>query len=196
MSRTSAGGAPVGAPPRRRAEARHVLDLSVPRVSALDGTPQAVTCAGRDVATIMATDYGDPDLQVRIGHMYYMGNKDGIKNHVQARRYYQLAAAQGNAEAQATLGQMLSRGEGGPRDLVEARRMNTLAAAQGHAVAQTFLGIMYYQGDGGAQDFVEARRQLGLAAAQDHAEALAWLGTMHYRGEGGPNDYVEARRCC
>ena len=110
----------------------------------------------------MATDYGDPDLQVRIGHMYYMGNKDGIKNHVQARRYYQLAAAQGNAEAQATLGQMLSRGEGGPRDLVEARRMNTLAAAQGHAVAQTFLGIMYYQGDGGAQDFVEARRQLRL----------------------------------
>ena len=157
-----------------------------------------VTCAGRDAATIMATEGGgDADLQVRIGHVHYCGNKDGIKNHVQARRYYQLAAAQGNAEGQATLGQMLSRGEGGPQDLVEARRMNTLAAAQGHVVAQTFLGIMHYQGDGGAQDFVEARRQLGLAAAQGHAEALAWLGTMHYRGEGGPNDYVEARgRCC
>ena len=135
---------------------------------------------------------GDADAQMRLGHMHYCG-RDGSRNFLEARRLYQLSAAQGNAEAQATLGQMMYRGEGGPPQDVEARRLCGLAAAQGHCVAITLLGTMHYDGRGGPRDFEEARRVLGLATAQGHCEALAWLGTMHYRGEGGPVDYTEAR---
>ena len=47
------------------------------------------------------------------------------------RRRFGRAAAQGDAEAQFSLGFLHLRGIGGPVDLVEARRLFGLAAAQG-----------------------------------------------------------------
>ena len=87
------------------------------------------------------------------------------------RRRLGLAAEQGDAEAQSSLGHMHRCGEGGPVDFAEARRLYGLAAAQGHAEAQCCLGCMHCDGQGGQADFAEARRLLGLAAAQGHAVA-------------------------
>jgi TPR repeat protein len=96
---------------------------------------------------------------------------------VEARRLLSLAAAQGNADAQYTLGIMHQAGSGGPQDEVEARRLLSLAAAQGNADAQCYLGLMHQAGSGGPQDEVEARRLFSLLfslrAAQGHTEAKA-----------------------
>jgi FKBP-type peptidyl-prolyl cis-trans isomerase len=54
-----------------------------------------------------------------------------------ARRLYGLAAAQGHANAQCTLGFMHAEGKGGPQNLPEARRLSGLAAAQGHKRAMS-----------------------------------------------------------
>ena len=94
----------------------------------------------------------------------------------EARRLYGLAAAyaaaQGDAEAQFTLGFMHNEGQGGPQDSPEARRLYGLAAAQGLAFAQFNLGCMHREGQGGRKDVLEARRLFGLAAAQGHKRAL------------------------
>ena len=103
----------------------------------------------------------------------------------EARRL-ELAASQGDAEAQAELGWMRYFGDGVPQDFAEARRLYGLAAAQGDAKAQYNLGIMHRDGQAGPQDFAEARRLFGLAAAQGHALAQTSLGgsvALRYKSE-------------
>jgi TPR repeat protein len=55
---------------------------------------------------------------------------------VEAARWFRLAAEQGMAEAQASLGNMYARGEGVPQDDVLAYMWHNLAAAQGNEIAQ------------------------------------------------------------
>jgi uncharacterized protein len=55
---------------------------------------------------------------------------------VEAARYYQLAADQGNATAQCYLGVCYGNGTGVTKNEVEAARYYQLAADQGHADAQ------------------------------------------------------------
>jgi TPR repeat protein len=52
----------------------------------------------------------------------------------QAARWYRLAAEQGYARAQYSLGRMYESGQGVPEDYVEAVRWYRLAAEQGYAV--------------------------------------------------------------
>ena len=105
------------------------------------------------------------DLRRKAGTMH--GNGEGA---CESRRRLELAAAQGDAEAQHVLGAMHYNGEGGSKDLAEATWLYGLAAAQGNAEAQRSLGAMHYLGNGGPVDFAEARRLYGLAAAQGGAE--------------------------
>ena len=91
------------------------------------------------------------------------------------RGLYRLAAAQGHAHAQCTLGYLLNKGRGVAQDRAEAVRSFGLAAAQGDAAAQYHLGAMFYNGLGVAPDRVEATRWYRLAAAQGHAGATAAL---------------------
>ena len=56
-----------------------------------------------------------------------------------ALKYYTMAANQGDAEAQNSLGVMYITGEGAECDSGEAQRFWELAAAQGHQGAQTNL---------------------------------------------------------
>jgi TPR repeat protein len=71
---------------------------------------------------------------------------------VEAVRYYGLAAAQGNADAQNNLGYCYQHGEGVAHDMVEAVRYYGLAAAQGNADAQYNLASCYERGEGVAHD--------------------------------------------
>lgn len=110
----------------------------------------------------------------------------------EAVRCYRLAAEQGNAEAQISLGYMYRRGQGVPRDYTEALRWLRLAAEQGNAEAQFNLGYMYDGGQGVPQDYTEALRWYRLAADQGYAAAQVNLGYMYYAGQGVPQDYVYA----
>ena len=81
----------------------------------------------------------------------------------EAVRWYQLAAEQGNAFAQTSLGLMYRHGLGVVQDYVEANRWFRLAAEQRYAPAQHSLGLMYANGEGVAQDDAEADRWFRLA---------------------------------
>jgi TPR repeat protein len=90
---------------------------------------------------------------------------------------YKLAADQGNALAQVSLGVFYETGRGGlPRDDREAARLYKLAADQGNAGAQAYLGIFYEQCRGGLpEDNREAARLFKLAADQGNVCARAGL---------------------
>jgi len=57
------------------------------------------------------------------------------KDYAEAVKWYRLAAAQGNANAQLNLGIMYGKGEGVPEDYVQAYAWLNLAAAQGNKIA-------------------------------------------------------------
>ena len=67
-------------------------------------------------------------------------------------RWFRLAAEQGEAIAQHSLGLMYSIGLGVPQDAAEAVRWYRLAAEQGEAIAQLNLGLMYSNGWGVPRD--------------------------------------------
>ena len=97
----------------------------------------------------------------------------------QAIRIFRMLAAQGDAQAQNTLGMMHDNGQGVERDYVQALIWYRLAAAQGHDGALYNIGVMYESGHGVAQNDAEALKWYLLAAAQGHSVAQYNLGGMY-----------------
>jgi uncharacterized protein len=64
------------------------------------------------------------------------------QDYATARGWYEKAAAQGNAWAQAQLGQLYAVGRGVPQDYATARGWYEKAAAQGNAWAQAQLALL------------------------------------------------------
>jgi TPR repeat protein len=123
--------------------------------------------------------------------------EDGVaayrrQDYATALAKWRTAAQQGDADSQANLGVIYSKGQGVAQDYKEAVRLYKLAAQQGNATAQSNLGFMYDEGQGVAQDYVEAVRWYKLAAAQGNAKAQTNLGASYAKGEGVAQDYVTA----
>jgi TPR repeat protein len=103
------------------------------------------------------------------------------------------AAKEGNARAQATLGNMYSEGDGVRRDDRAAAHWYSLAAAQGHRAAQYNLGSMYYDGAGGLPQSDAKGLQLYLASArQGFGAAQETLGIAYEFGIGAPRNRATA----
>jgi TPR repeat protein len=113
--------------------------------------------------------------QYVVGLCYKFGYGRVARDYAEAVRLYRLAADQGHAGAQVSLGLMFYNGQGVAQDYAEAVRLYSLAAAQGHAGAQVNLGSMFEDGQGVAEDRAEAIRWYRLAAAQGNAFATASL---------------------
>ena len=108
-------------------------------------------------------------------------------------------AEAGDADAQFTLGEFYTAGEGVPQDDAEAVAWYHLAAQQGHAEAQFNLGVMYDNGKGVPQDDVEARRWYNLADAwsaesTDDLRAQIVLAHRAIAERMMPADLSEAQR--
>jgi hypothetical protein len=137
------------------------------------------------------------------------------RDDTEAIRWYRLAADQGNAGAQVSLGFMVAMQMlDGPRDDgrpgastrhwrgpdpqgdTRFRRgvMNRyrLEAEQGHAAAQFYVGGIYRRGQGVLRDTTEAARWFRLSAEQGYGDAQFALGDMHHTGRGVRQDGVEA----
>ena len=85
--------------------------------------------------------------QAQMGQMYRDG--EGVKqSYKMARRLYDLAAQQGDADAMYDLGQMYKHGEGVEQSYEKAFEYYEQAAQLGLASAQNNLGNMYAKGDG------------------------------------------------
>ncbi|KAJ1458081.1 hypothetical protein M885DRAFT_562195 [Pelagophyceae sp. CCMP2097] len=105
-----------------------------------------------------------------------------------ALQLYQLAAAQGNPMAQASLGCRFQFGQGVEIDYEAAAVWYRRAADQGFAEAQLNMGKKSNSGQGVAQSYEEAVKWYHLAAAQGHADALYALGGCYADARGGADN--------
>lgn len=117
-----------------------------------------------------------------------------------ARRALQ-AAAQGDLDAQALLGQLLLEGHGIARDHRLAVRWFRIAAARGHALACNMLGRCLEHGWGCTADAAEAARHYRAAAAAGLDWGLYNLANLLATGRGVARDepaafalYLQAAR--
>jgi TPR repeat protein len=125
--------------------------------------------------------------------MYYYG-KGMTRDYHQALDWYRKAAAQGDAEAEYSVGYLYYHGDGVAQDYVEALRWYRKAADQDYAWAQDTLGVAYFQGNGVAQNYAEAVRWFRKAADQGDARGQYDLGLMYFDGKGVVQDRTEASR--
>ena len=100
----------------------------------------------------------------------YRDGRGVPQDDAEAVRWYRLAADQGLADAQFSLGVMYTPGRGVPQDDAEAVRWYRLAADQGQADAQDTLGVMYTIGRGVPYDEVQAHMWFNLAASRSTGE--------------------------
>lgn len=115
------------------------------------------------------------------------------KNYVTGLEKYKRAATNGDAYAQAQVGNMYSSGGFGVKqDYAEAVKWYKLAAAQGNVVAQSNLGFAYDNGQGVVQDYAEAVKWYRLAAIQGNVSAQYNLGVMYGNGRGVAQNYIRA----
>jgi TPR repeat protein len=64
-----------------------------------------------------------------LGTIYYEG-RGVTQDFAEAMKWFWLAAAQGQAEAQLNLGSMYGRGQGDPKDYAQAHMWSNLAASR------------------------------------------------------------------
>jgi len=128
------------------------------------------------------------------------GLQDGITayqkgNYPAALKELRPLADNGDAKAQAILGEIYDSGKGVLQNHAEAASWYRKAAEQGDAGAQTTLGVMYENGVGVPQDNKEAVSWYQKAAEQGYAEAQYILGGLYKRGQGVlPVDLVQAHK--
>ncbi|MFA7237564.1 MAG: trypsin-like peptidase domain-containing protein [Phycisphaeraceae bacterium] len=161
---------------------------------------------------IRQAEAGDAAAQVKLGSKYENGEGIG-KDPAEAAKWYKLAGAQGNAEAQYRLGLIHAGAAGVHRDtsgrllfktkfvfgqegvadnVAEAIKWFRLAAQQGHAAAEFEFGSMYQFGIGADENPTEAVKWYRLASDQGDAAAQLALGRMYAKGEGVTKDPAEA----
>ena len=105
-----------------------------------------------------------------------------------------VAAEQGYASAQNSLGFMYHLGFGVHQNDAEAERWYRVAAEQGYAPAQYSLGGMYLVGFGVEQNDIEAFRWYRAAAEQGNVLGQSSLGRMYHQGFGVKQSYSNAIR--
>jgi TPR repeat protein len=107
---------------------------------------------------------GDARAQAAIGDEYY-----AAKHFVEASKWYQKAAEQGERRAQNQLGQMYFLGQGVQQDYSEAAKWFEKAASQGHDLAKLMLGQLYLEGNGVRKDLVQAYMWTALMDPEQRA---------------------------
>ena len=146
---------------------------------------------------VRACDYfervGDrrPDSLHNQGTCYFAG--DGrAQDYARARELYAAAAEDGWIMSHCAYGNMLVRGEGGPKDAEQGVQLCRMTAIAGDADAQTDYGGYLLMGIGGERDPVAARFMLEQAGSQEQANAAFLLGQIHTKGDGTAVDHAAA----
>jgi len=134
---------------------------------------------------------GIASAQFKMGLLY--ANGQGVpKDDVQARQWYEKAAAQGHTDAQANLGVLLVYARGGPQDYKMAVYWFRLSANQGNDLAQRKLGLMYERGEGVQQDYILAYMWYSLGAAKGGEAGARLREAIAKRMD--PDQIAEAQR--
>jgi len=135
------------------------------------GPPASAPVAPVTAATPVEPAEKTADQLFRLGYIADTGD-GGTKNDADAIKWYTLAAAKGQHEAERNLAGMYGSGRGVAQNDAEARRLFHAAADGGDASAQYALGKWYSEGP----EF--SIKWFRLAAKQGHADAIAELKSM------------------
>lgn len=134
----------------------------------------------------------DPDdaaAMTLLGELY----KDGLavrRDPTEAARWYRLAAARGDRQAQFALGIAHLNGSGLAKDRKAAQDWFEKAAAQGHAGALYNLGVIAIDAD--LQDFTRAAGLFRRAAELGDMDAAYGLAVLYREGTGVDRDKNES----
>jgi len=112
---------------------------------------------------IPLAEQGDLRAQVNLGTINYSLAQPDYE---EAAKWFRLAAAQGDVQAERYLGYMYSHGQGVARDDKEAVKWYGRAAEQGDADAQADLAGMYSAARGTSQNYVQAHKWFSVAASR------------------------------
>jgi TPR repeat protein len=115
---------------------------------------------------------GDVKSQVFLGYCYVTEDIDlcPLDSNI-GFKWFEMAAYQGNADAQKNLGILYSNGQGVAKDTKKSVKWLRKAAEQGDAFSQYHLGTAYYTGDDVPKDDVIAHMWINLAAGNGHTRA-------------------------
>jgi TPR repeat protein len=104
-----------------------------------------------------------------------------------AVKYFRLAADQGNAQAQSSLGAAHMEGRGGlEKDDREAVRLFRLSADQGNPAGRLNLGVAYMEGRGGLEkNDRDAVHLFRLVADEGNSDGQIYLARAYMEGRGG-----------
>ena len=127
--------------------------------------------------------------QVWMGRMAFEGMNGVAQDYGEARRWFEMAASWGHAEALSMLGLMALHGYGETPDPAKGVELCRQAAERGYAKAETGMGRFCWDGGAtagrpGSPPWTWWRR----AARQKDAEAQLWLGHALILGEGVARD--------
>jgi uncharacterized protein len=137
--------------------------------------------------SIIKADAGDKAAQFRVGSAYDTG--DGApRSRDKAMKYYLMAAEQGHADAQNSLGSGLQA----EKNYSEALTWYERASAQNHALATNNLAYLYDLGLGTKQDRQKAFELYSIAANLGWAESMWNIANMYGAGQLGKIDMVMA----
>ncbi len=127
------------------------------------------------------------EQEIKLANDYFAG-RGVVRDFKQSAYWFEMAAKQGDPQAQMQIGYFYDAGIGVPRDPELAAHWYQLAASGGLATAKVNLGILYFWGMG-----VKKNEQLAIQLfreAAKHRSGLAdcYLGDLYYLGEGVPRD--------
>ena len=105
---------------------------------------------------------------------------------------WRLAADEGDARAQYSLGFLYQMGDGVTRDYDKAMHYYKMAAEQGHSGAQVALGNLCRMGLGMAKDYVMAYMWYSIATAAGHT--MGPRNVERVAGRMGDDEIAEAQR--
>jgi TPR repeat protein len=128
-------------------------------------------------------DDGDAHVMFDLGKIYASG-LGGVRNEVEAVRWYRKGADAGNADAMAALAFALIDGRGTAIDQQEGLRLLKAAAAKEHVGAMNRLAHILIDGKLSSKNPVEAARLLTKAAEAGHLPSMVELGLMYSNGAG------------
>jgi TPR repeat protein len=116
----------------------------------------------------------------------------GTTRYKEAMHWFRIAANDGNAAAQFSIGFMYENGLGADLDYNEAMRWYREAATRGNIAAFMNIGDMYIRGEGRKQDYPEGLGWYQKAAERGYSPAYYAIGYYHENGQGVPQDDAEA----
>ncbi|MBS9479168.1 sel1 repeat family protein [Ancylobacter sp. VKM B-3255] len=144
------------------------------------------------LAVQRANAQGDPVAMVLAGEILSQGY--GVRqDQAAAQKWYEAAAAKGNADALFTLGS-LTLITGAPDQKDDGVTMLRAAAAKGNSAAAYNLGLIYLQGAVAPKEPATAAEWFKQAADADQPDAVYALATLYRDGNGVPKDPLESAR--